>query len=126
MSFFRVLYAFHNRNFRVAFKKTLSRYFVCCRGRRKSTTSSAALPPATPSGESQRPSANIKRLKKTKIIRSLTSIYDRPSINDRSSMNDRPSMNKNPLSRGNNVLGASNGNLAAGEYSLSSKRNSCL
>ncbi|CAF2132095.1 unnamed protein product [Rotaria magnacalcarata] len=105
------LYAFHNRNFRVAFKKTLSRYFVCCRGRRASTTSSIGFPPATPSGESH---ANMKRLKKSKMIRSLASI------------NDRPSMNKQKLSRGNVALEASNGNLTAGENSSSSKRNSCL
>ncbi|CAF4972479.1 unnamed protein product, partial [Rotaria magnacalcarata] len=105
------LYAFHNRNFRVAFKKTLSRYFVCCRGRRASTTSSIGFPPATPSGESH---ANMKRLKKSKMIRSLASI------------NDRPSMNKQKLSRGNIALETSNGNLTAGENSSSSKRNSCL
>ncbi|CAF0854346.1 unnamed protein product [Rotaria sp. Silwood1] len=107
------LYAFHNRNFRTAFKKTLSRSFVCCRERRASTTSSIALPPATPSGESQRTSTNMRRLKKSNFIRSITSI------------NERQIRNKNNLSRGK-VLEASNGNLSGGENSSSSKRNSCL
>ncbi|CAF2856850.1 unnamed protein product [Rotaria sp. Silwood2] len=108
------LYAFHNRNFRTAFKKTLSRSFVCCRRRRASTTSSIALPPATPSGESQKTSTNMRRLKKNNIIRSITSI------------NERPIRNKNNLSRGNIVLEVSNGNLSGGENSSSSKRISCL
>ncbi|CAF3686810.1 unnamed protein product [Rotaria sordida] len=108
------LYAFHNRNFRVAFKKTLSRYFVCCRKRRASTASSVALPPATPSGESQRTSSNMRRLRNHKVIRSISSI------------NERQILNKNNRSPGNIVLEASNGNLSGAENSSSSKRNSCL
>jgi hypothetical protein len=106
---FRFLYAFHNRDFRLAFQKTLSRcrYCVCCRQRRASSCSS--LPPPTPSGEAQRTSTNMKRLKNNKLLRSIASI------------NDRQIINANNLS-----LGTSNGNLTAGGYSLSSKRNSCL
>ncbi len=108
--YFRFLYAFHNRDFRLAFQKTLSRYFVCCRPRRPSLSSSIALPPPTPSGESQRTSSNIRQLKNNRLIRSIGNI------------NDRKMINKNNLSIGN----ASNGNLTSGEYNLSSKRNSCL
>jgi hypothetical protein len=98
----------------VAFQKTLRRGCVCCRQRRSSTASSLGLPPATPSGESRRTSANINRLKNNELMLSVTNI------------NDRPVINPNNLSLGNAVLQASNGNLTIGETSLSSKRNSCL
>ena len=108
---FRFLYAFHNREFRLAFKKTLRRYFVCCRRRRESISSISGVA-ATPSGEFQR--ANMKRIHTNQYLRSSISVHDRQSLNP------------NHLSLGNSALNASNGNLTTRENSLSSKRNSCL
>lgn len=107
------LYAFHNRDFRLAFKKTLGRCCICCRQRRQSTGSGAGLP-STPNVDSRRGSTNLKRLKNNKLLRSIASI------------NDRQKSNSNFLSHGNQTLDTSNGNLTGGGYSLSSKRNSCL
>ncbi len=95
----------------MAFQKTLRRGCVCLRHRRSSTASSLGLPPATPSGESRRTSANIKRFKNNKLIRSI---------------NGRQGINPNNLSLGNAALVASNGNLTVLGHNLSSKRNSCL
>ena len=63
----RFLYAFHNKDFRDAFQKTLSKYFVCCRQRRRNNA--MPLPPCTPIRElpkasSNRPNVNRKRSQK--------------------------------------------------------------
>ncbi|UJR23658.1 hypothetical protein I4U23_026642 [Adineta vaga] len=108
------LYAFHNRDFRIAFQKTLSRYFGCCNPRRASIASSTILSPPTPSGDSQKSSININRFKNHKIIRSLASI------------NDQHMIHSNNLRLGNASSERSNGNLTVRDSSLSSKRNSCL
>jgi hypothetical protein len=107
---FRFLYAFHNRDFRNAFQKTLSPYFVCCRKRRASTTSSLGFPPATPSGESQRASANIRKIINNKRIRSLANINEQQIINPTNVSSHE----------------ALNGNINDGENSISLKRDSCL
>ncbi|CAF1641984.1 unnamed protein product, partial [Adineta ricciae] len=108
------LYAFHNRDFRIAFQKTLSRYFGCCHPRRASIASSTILSPPTPSGDSQKSSININRFKNSQILRSIVSIHDRPTTHS------------NNLKIGDSSVGVSNGNLTVRDNSLSSKRNSCL
>lgn len=112
--FIRFLYAFHNRDFRLAFKKTLGRCCICCRQRRPSAGSASGLPPPTPSIDSRRASTNLKRLKNNKLLRSIASIHERQKSSS------------NLHSHGNATLDTSNGNLTGGGYSLSSKRNSCL
>jgi hypothetical protein len=115
--YFRFLYAFHNRDFRTAFRKTLCRSFICCQERRRaSLASSIGLPPATPSGESQRTNANMKH---NRIIRSIANMKDRQITNK----NNLNSLGNDLNSLGNAALDISNGNLASG---VSSKRNSCL
>ena len=86
----------------MAFQKTLRRC-VCCRQRRLSAAS-LAQPPATPSGESRRTSANINRWKTSNKL----------------------TVNSTHLSLANASLEASNGNLTVGRLSSSSKRNSCV
>lgn len=110
-SLFRFLYAFHNKDFRDAFQKTLRKYFICCRKRRTSTSSSIPLPPATPSGELQRGSSKKHKAKKKKAKSSSTT-----DANEQQTLQ----------TRGNNGLETSNGNLTGGENSTSSKHNSCL
>jgi hypothetical protein len=119
ISFFlvsRFLYAFHNKDFRNAFQKTLSKYIICCRERRTSTSSSIPLPPATPSGENHRSNSNKQKAAKNKKTK------DRSKTN----LNEQQIIHTNKLTRGNNGLETSNGNLTAGENSASSKHNSCL
>lgn len=114
---FRFLYAFHNKDFHTAFRKTLSKYFICCRERRTSTSSSIPLPPATPSGETQRTSLRRKNRgnKKSKI-------RSKSTPNDRKSSNTNQSIRTN-----NNGLETSNGTTAGRENSsTSTKPNSYL
>ena len=114
--FLRFLYAFHNKDFRLAFQKTLNRYFICCRQRRTSTSSANPLPPATPSGDNQRTGSKKQkgRNKKSKT-RSKTTITDEEKITT-----------NNKLILDNNGIDTPNGNLTGGENSISSKHNSCL
>ncbi|CAF1399874.1 unnamed protein product [Adineta steineri] len=108
------LYAFHNKDFRIAFQKTLSRYFGCCHPRRSSIASSNIFSAPTPSGDSTKTTVTIRQLKNNKLIRSLAN------------MNNRQITNSHHLRLANAGLEASNGNLTIGGISLSSKRNSCL
>lgn len=110
---FRFLYAFHNKDFRHAFHKTLCKYFVCCRERRTSTSSALPLPPATPSGEYQRTGPNRHAARTIKIRNNST-----PNINEQNLINT------NTQAQGNNGLETLNGNVTDGENSTSSKQNS--
>ncbi|CAF0731476.1 unnamed protein product [Rotaria sp. Silwood1] len=105
------LYAFHNKDFRHAFQKTLSPYIVCCRQRRASTCSAIALP-RTPSGEMQRTGSNRQktRTKNTKK-------------NSKTNRNEQKLTNTNKFTQGNNGLETSNGNITGGENSTSSNPN---
>ncbi len=113
--FSRFLYAFHNKDFRRAFQKTLSKYIICCRERRTSTSSSIPLPPATPSGEIQRTGSHKQKVKRNK-----------PKNRSKTNPNEEKITITNPLIGGNHGLETSNGNITAGENSTSSKHNSCL
>lgn len=109
------LYAFHNKDFNTAFRKTLSKYVICCRERRTSTSSSIPLPPATPSGETHRTSSRRKNGRNKKF-----------KIRSKSSPNDQKSSNTNRSTRTNNGLEVSNGVATGGENSTSSKPNAYL
>ena len=112
---FSFLYAFHNKDFRNAFRKTLSKYIICCRQRRTSTSSCIPLPPATPSGEIQRTGSNKQKARNKKTKK-----------RSKSNINEPQAANATKLIRGNNGLETSNGNATVGENSTSPKRNSCL
>ena len=111
MNTFRFLYAFHNKDFRHAFQKTLSKYFICCRQRRKSTGSAGIpLPPATPSGEqrnlsSSKGKGNKKRQKEV------------PETN----LNEEISKDINKLIQQKDEIQTPNGNLTCDQNSMSSK-----
>ncbi|CAF0932916.1 unnamed protein product [Adineta ricciae] len=109
------LYAFHNKDFRFAFRKTLSKYIICCRERRASTNSMSILPPATPSGDGTRscmskPKSQHKQFK------------NRLKTNPKGTN----ALTSTRLLNNHNDIQASNGNLTVGESAISSKRNSCL
>ena len=112
----RFLYAFHNKDFRRAFQKTLSKYIVCCRSRRASTSSALPLPPATPSGENPRTGSNKQKAKKNKKSKNRS----------KTKSTEPNTVDTNKINQENNGIDGSNGNLSAGENSTSSKRNSCL
>jgi hypothetical protein len=105
------LYAFHNKDFDHAFKKTLSKYFICCRQRRTSTSSAIPLPPATPSGEIQRTSSKKQKARNKK---------------SKANIDEQKITTNNNLIPDNNGIETSNGNLTGIENSTSSKYNSCL
>jgi len=115
------LYAFHNKDFREAFRKTLSRYFGCCRQRRTSTSSAIPLPPATPSGEFSRTGSKKQKFKtktktKTKTKKGKTKTKSRSKSSD---VLETERFEVSKATGGNNGLETLNG-----ETSLSSKRNS--
>ncbi|UJR25238.1 hypothetical protein I4U23_006590 [Adineta vaga] len=109
------LYAFHNKDFRAAFRKTLSKYIICCRERRASTNSTSVLPPATPSGETTRMCSSIPKVKHKKKKNRI-----------KSNPREERLIDSNRLINITNDIQVSNGNLPAGENMISSKRNSCV
>jgi len=113
---FRFLYAFHNKDFRHAFQKTLSKYIICCRERRTSTSSSIPLPPATPSGEIQRTGSNKQKASRNKKSKNRS----------KTNLNEQNIPTTNKLIEGNNGVETLNGSLTGGENSTSSKHNACL
>ncbi len=113
--FLRFLYAFHNKDFRRAFQKTLSKYFICCRQRRTSTSSAIPLPPATPSAEIQRTGSNKKKARNKKS-----------KTRSKANVDEQKITTTDKLIPDNNGMETPNGNVIGGENSTSSKHNSCL
>ncbi|CAF0936490.1 unnamed protein product [Rotaria sordida] len=111
------LYAFHNKDFRNAFQKTLSPYIVCCRQRRASTCSAIGLglPPSTFSGEMQKTNSNKQKARIKNIKK-----------NSKTNKNQYELTNINKFTQGKNGLETSNGNITGGDNSTSSKHISIL
>ncbi|CAF1048510.1 unnamed protein product [Adineta steineri] len=98
------LYAFHNKDFDSAFKKTLSKRFGCFDQRRTSASSCGPLPPATPTGES----SNTQRASRIRCCK------------NRSEANTdvEETIHLNNLSDRNQGTEMSNGHITATENSL--------
>jgi len=105
------LYAFHNRDFRLAFEKTLTKYFVCFRRCRRKPANHIAFPSTSLNNDFKSKNAQDPMCKNEK--------YQRNS-------NDSKLPANNKLSIGNIALQTSNGNLISRENSISSKCHSCL
>ncbi|CAF1562124.1 unnamed protein product [Rotaria magnacalcarata] len=115
------LYAFHNRDFRTAFRKTLCKYFVCCRQRRASKSSNIPLPPATPSVEMQRTGSIRQKTKSRKNpINSTTNIHEQKLITTNKIIQENHEL-ETP-----NGLEAPNGYLTGGQNSIPSNHSSVL
>lgn len=108
---FSFLYAFHNRDFRLAFEKTLTKYFVCFRRCRRKSPNHIAFPSTSLNNDFKSKNAQDPMCKNEN--------YQRNS-------NDSKIPTNNKLSIGNIALQTSNGNLISRENSISSKCHSCL